>query len=186
MSKKKLIASGGVLAILIAAAIAVYFIFFYIPYNAVLYESGNDLVLDSFYQNNKIATWYYYPNPDYDPSVGNYERTYETIDRDQPQERTYIIKDAETYAKIFKEGAIEVDFDREMLLLYIFADCYDHRGDDEYSITDVSLSGGELTVSYMYTRWTFFPSGGSVATYARCFVVKMDKLDVDGATFVEK
>ena len=181
MSKKKLIASGGVLVALIAAAIAVYFIFFYIPYGAVMYDDAEDMLLESFIEENKIGVALY-ENPDYDPSVNDPMLDKYIKYDDMPTTRTYIIKDAETYAKIFKEGAIEVDFDREMLLIYTFTHT---EGSKKYFIKNITVNERTAVVEY-HLEYDFSDVAGSTEPGQRWFVVEMDKLDVDEVKFVEK
>ena len=178
MNKKKLIITVSALLLVLILGVTVFFQFFYIPYNAVIYSHAEDMLLEEFLDENKIGGAFY-ENPDYVEGVDDPRNELVRYD-ELPTTRTYIIKDSETYEKIFKADEIEVDFDKEIILLYVF-------GDDEfyldYYIKDISVVGKQVSV---YVQKERSDKKGGAMPAPRCIAVKMDKLDVDEVEFVAK
>ena len=178
MNKKKLIITVSALLLVLILGVTVFFQFFYIPYNAVIYSHAEDMLLEEFLDENKIGGAFY-ENPDYVEGVDDPRNEIVRYD-ELPTTRTYIIKDSETYEKIFKADEIEVDFDKEIILLYVFGD-YEFYLD--YYIKDISVVGKQVSV---YVQKERSDKKGGAMPAPRCIAVKMDKLDVDEVEFVAK
>ena len=86
----------------------------------------------------------------------------------------------ETYEKIFKADEIEVDFDKEIILLYVFSDDEFYL---DYYIKDISVVGKQVSV---YVQKERTDKKGATMPAHRCIAVKLDKLDVDEVEFIEK
>ncbi len=146
-------------------------------YDAEMYSASEEWILTSFLAENKVKGAYY-KNPDY---VEGFDDTSEEYyyDETSPENRTFIIKDQETYNTIFRQNALTVDFDEEMVYLYVFADIYPNR---TYYIEKISL---EEKV-YIYFRLEKNNKKDASAPYQRCLIVKMVKNDISNVEFIKQ
>ena len=91
-----------------------------------------------------------------------------------PESRSFIITDRKSFEEImieeFKE--FEVDFDKEMLLVYTFTTEYVLPA----KIADVELNDKTLTVNYNIQLIT--GAGSARRPFQRWFIVKLNKLDI--------
>lgn len=95
-------------------------------------------------------------------------------EQNYPESRTFIITDRKNFEKIIIDdfSEFEVDFDKEMLIVYTFAIEYVLPA----KIANVELNDKTLTVNYNIelTRGEL----SARAPYQRWFIVKLDKLDI--------
>jgi len=180
MNKKKLIITVSALLLVLILGVTVSFQFFYIPYNAVIYSHAEDMLLEEFLDENKIGGAFY-ENPDYVESFDYMGDRYIQYN-DLPRNRTFIVKDKETFSEIFKKDAIEVDFESEMLLIYTFPDSSFSR---ECYISGINMNKKMLTVKYKKESVPL-GFGSSHAPAQRWFVIKMDKLDIEDVKFIKE
>lgn len=138
------------------------------PYNAELINGdATELIDEGFYHENYTCDAYYLIDGEYvrlnDPSY--------------PKERIFVITSSEEYDAIFSENAnINVDFSKEMLIVYTFTAQYTR----EIRINGISIKDNECTLSLkMIKPFTFFwLIGDHAMPYQRYVVVKMNKVDV--------
>jgi len=145
-------------------------------YNARMYSKANDLVLSSFLEDNKVRGACY-PNPDYVEDAEELVDEY-LYDETSPKSRTFTITDVETFDSIFQKDKIEVDFSKEVVYLYIFAD----MSPREYLLDDISVEDGKTTI---YFKLAPSEKNDAVQAYQRCLVVIMDKNDTCEVEFVK-
>ena len=153
-----------------------------LKYGAKMYSKCNEWLLPSFLDEHKLLG-VAYKNPDYVEGVDDYSEQYYT-DYEAPINRTFIVNDEEAYDKIFKENTLKVDFDEEIVFLYIFADCSPSQ---KYIIDDISVESEKVSIYFQFNSNFRSLIGyiGSTSPYPRCLVVKMDKIDVDNVEFIK-
>lgn len=120
-------------------------------YNAKIYSNAKDLLLPSFWEDNKANV----PN-------------------------TFVITDRETFDLVFDKDKLDVDFDKQMVCLYIFSDT--SPSSREYILDSISVKDGKTTI---YFKLTHSNKKDAVYPYKRCLVVIMDKTDTSEVEFVE-
>ena len=123
-----------------------------------------------------------YKNPDYVEGADDNTKKYYT-DPTAPEDRTFIIGDQETFDSIFKENTLEVDFDNEIVLLYIFSDAISKN---KYIIDSISVQSGRVNI-YFKLKFNLISHLmlTGILPYVNCLVVKMDKIDVENAEFTK-
>ncbi|MBQ9801699.1 MAG: hypothetical protein IJW51_01330 [Clostridia bacterium] len=156
-------------------------------YGAKMYSSyqHDALVKPEFIEEHKIYGGQY-PNPDY---YGDYDTTEDETDPNNyqyistkgfPESLTFIITDEETFESIYAEDALEVDFDKQMVILYI------HRrgvGVPVYIIQKMETNDEELTIYYKKKKDYSKKRGGGYPD-KRCTTVVMRKMDITSVEFV--
>jgi len=146
-------------------------------YNARMYSKAKDLMLSSFLEDNRVSGACY-PNPDYVEDAEELVDKY-LYDETSPKSRTFTITDVETFDSIFQKDKIEVDFSKEVVYLYIFAD----MSPREYVIDDISIEDEKTTIYFKLTKNN---KKDAVRAYQRCLVVIMDKNDTSEVEFIER
>ena len=131
-------------------------------YHAVTYDRAISWLNDDFREENitKMATMQDNPDP-------------------APYDITLVIKEQSAFDNAFAEFSVEVDFEREMLVLYFFTDFNYSR---PIYVTNVQLSGRLLDITLTHLMAPLGPNGkppkdASKPTH-RCIVVQMDRVDV--------
>ena len=160
-------------------------------YGAKMYSSyatnaSNALVKEEFINQNKIYGGRY-PNPNYygegletedEKDLNNYSYLDDTT---SPESRTFIITDRETFDSIYVEDALEVDFDKQMVILYLHLKstgrlkCYD--------IDKIKIDEKQATIYYKKKEDHSNKKGGS-GRYKWCTTVVMKKMDITSVEFV--
>ena len=135
--------------------------------NAVMYSYVNDLMLPSFFEENKIEGTYQ-KDPDSDEEI------------EYPSSISLIIRDQEALNEIFYENAFSVDFEKEIVFVHVFADIHLTQ---YYNIYDISIDSGKVTITYILD-FSIMMLGS--APVLRALAVKMDKIDVSEVEFVKK
>ncbi|MBE5731279.1 MAG: hypothetical protein E7350_04960 [Clostridiales bacterium] len=104
------------------------------------------------------------------------------MDETSPKTRTVIITDEEAFNEIFKEGDLDVDYNKQMVILHIFA-----SGEPtfRYKITKVKLDKKQVLKIYYKLKFNFGKAGGAMPGQ-KCFLVKMKKTDVTAVELVEE
>jgi len=143
---------------------------------AKLYSNSKEWVLPSFLENNKVGGAFY-KNPNYVEGQDELDEEY-YYDEESPASRTFIITDREKYNTVFVEDSLKVDFEKEMVILYIFPDVYSR----EYQLEELSVNDQIVTVKY---KLESSDKKDATAPYQRCMVLKMEKSDVLSAEFIE-
>ncbi len=134
-------------------------------YNAVLYERANDWVDEDFYfdQENRVRAYYHI-----------YRDVYE-FDKYAPRSRTFIITSPEEFDEILPECPHTVDFDKEIVILYIFAD---KTYGKNFELRRMKLRDNVLTVKIGFDGPDPDKFYGSRATPS-FMLIKMDRVEID-------
>lgn len=143
-------------------------------YNAKIYNSAENLFLNSFLEENKVKGAYY-KNPDY-PDDADKKYYY---DETSPAYRTFVVNNLDDYSLFFAGDELEVNFDKEMVLIYIFADIYPNRN---YIINNILKEGEKVKI---YLELEKNNKKDATAPYQRVLIVKMEKLDISEAEFIK-
>lgn len=149
-------------------------------YNATMYSYANEWIKEEFIENNKVSSAYY-RNENYNPELEyDDENWVEKFFKDEnaPRSRTFIIKNEKTFNEIFTENSMDVNFDKEMVVLHIEGDVYSR---DCYLLSILN-NNNKLTFNYMH-EITMLSDASQPGP--RCIVIKMKKMDVSSVEFIE-
>lgn len=146
-------------------------------YNAELFNNAEQWIRDDFLRENRVKA--YYPNENYDENDEQSERY--IYDETAPLTRTFIISDSVAFDEIFKGDDIAVDFANEILLLYIHSEIYPGRN---YSLKKIAVEGGKISVSVEIEKKNGV--GDAAMPAQSCLLVKMDRIEIDSAEFIEQ
>lgn len=147
-----------------------------ILYNAVMADSGSiaaaqmtNLFKEDFLLENKVSG-VRYKNENYDPT--NPESEEYIFDESSPKTITYVIDSLDKYEQVFNTN-YEIDYDKEILILYLFADT-----NCTYSLDSVELNNNNLKITCK--------SKINVTTEPeRTFIlIKMDKVEFENIEFI--
>lgn len=145
-----------------------------VKYNAKIYNMSEESFLSSFLEENKVKGAYY-KNPDY-PDDADKKYYY---DETSPACRTFIVNNLDDYSLFFAGDELGVNFDKEMVLIYIFADIYPNRN---YIINNILKEGEKVKI---YLKLEKNNKKDATAPYQRVLIVKMEKLDISEAEFIK-
>lgn len=141
-----------------------------VRYNALIYDNAQSEMKKEFLEANLTQNAYY--------GDGGY------AGESCPKSIKHVVKDQETFDGIFAEAWIDIDFEKEMLVLCFFTCYYMGR---PYEINKISVDNQalEIKVKSVRPKGCFaYPSIPDASTpMQRCFAVKMDKLDIEEAEF---
>ena len=147
-----------------------------ILYNAVMVNSGSidtaqtvNYFKEDFLLENKVSG-VRYKNENYDPT--NPESEEYIFDESSPETITYVLDSLDKYEQVFNKN-YEIDYDKEILILYLFADT-----NCTYSLDSVELNNNNLKITYK--------SKINVTTEPeRTFIlIKMDKVEFENIEFI--
>ena len=147
-------------------------------YHATVYTNKDDIISEDFLFNNKIKkVEYKVKNEDgtyQKDENGNYK---EVMDKDAPEERTFIVKDNTTLSTMVNSGKVTVDFDTQIVVVNLFYSTYSR----DLFISSIKYKDGNATFKlYDKNKKGYKDSSGPHARYA--FII-MDKLDIETTTF---
>lgn len=146
-------------------------------FDATLYGYANDWMDQAFLKENRIkGAWY--DNENYVPHTTGVKKGW--YEENAPESRTFIITTKEEYASFFPSSAVDIDFEKEMVVLYMFCD----SSPREYHLESMKLQGKVLTVMVALEQ-SERDAAGSVMPYARCAMLKMEKTNIDKVVFKE-
>ena len=147
-----------------------------ILYNAVMVNSGSidtaqtvNYFKKDFLLENKVSG-VRYKNENYDPT--NPESEEYIFDESSPETITYVLDSLDKYERVFNTN-YEIDYDKEILILYLFADT-----NCTYSLDSVELNNNNLKITCK--------SKINVTTEPeRTFIlIKMDKVEFENIEFI--
>ena len=147
-----------------------------ILYNAVMVDRGSiaaaqtvNLFKEDFLLENKVSG-VRYKNENYYPT--NPESEEYIFDESSPETITYVLDSLDKYEQVFNKN-YEIDYDKEILILYLFADT-----NCTYSLDSVELNNNNLKITYK--------SKINVTTEPeRTFIlIKMDKVEFENIEFI--
>ena len=136
-----------------------------IKYNAKLYSDAHKWINEDFLKENMVYGAFY--------NNENGERVY---DRISPKSRTFVIENDEQYNQVFKEKSLDVDFEKEFIILYVFSD----TSPREYVLTGLKLNDKKLIIQI---KLQFSLADDACMPTQRCLVLKMDKVEVENVEF---
>lgn len=147
------------------------------PYNAELFDNAEQWIRDDFLRENRVKA--FYPNENYDENDEQSERY--IYDETAPVSRTFIIADDARFDEIFDKNDFCVDFEKEMLFLYVYPKMYPGRN---YSLKKITVKNSKISIFFEIEK----KSGvGDAAMPAQsCLLVKTDKIEIDSAEFIEQ
>ena len=143
-------------------------------YNANLYSNATEWVDETFLKDNRVKAYYLNENYIDGQSDPNDKYIYDAI---SPSSRVFIVDDETEYNKIFSNSPLDIDFEHEMIILYIFSDVYPAR---EYKLKKIEINGKVLTVKIESNHKNV---DDATMPYQRCTVVKMNKVEINEAKF---
>ena len=97
----------------------------------------------------------------------------EKYDENTPKSRTYILKNQDELDEVFSEFS-EIDFEKEMVLVYCYRTIYIRK----QVLEKVVLDGNVLNVEFNVVKGKIGHADAS-APHRRILVVKLDKLDIE-------
>ena len=148
-------------------------------YNAVLYDNVNEWMNKEFLKENKTYGACYL-NENYNENEDDWNEQI-LIDKTSPQSRAFVTKEKEEFDKIFSSFPIEVNFEKEIILIYIFTTVYLSR---PYKLNSINVQNQVVIIEYEMEK-----ANGTTDTSMpgqRCFAVKMNKLEITAAEFTVK
>lgn len=177
MKKKRTIILGALALVVLVVLVVVCW---KNRYGAKLYGTKGLVegwIKTEFLEENKVGDVYYFNPECLEDSDENTERYY--LDKESPKTRTFLITDEDTFNEIFYEGALDVDFEKEMVILHIFRDWGSSR---PYVLKNVSVD--DDTVEISMRKQLSLGNSGAIPCQ-RCVVITMKKLDVVNAKVTE-
>ena len=145
-------------------------------FNSKIYNTGSNIIKKEFLDNNPLYV------DKWDHGVGG-------ADESNPEDKTFIVKDKETLNTMINENSLEVDFNKQMVLVYLYKYVHPNR---ELKIKKMKYETKTTTVnSITTTTKTLDIEFGTKDTHRKdasypqtcCAVVVMDKLNIDTVTF---
>lgn len=141
-------------------------------YNAVLYNHADKWISEDFLDNNRVKA--YYRNENY---IEGEDDKY-IYDDEAPRSRTFIITDQDRFSEIFSKYDKSIDFDSELVVLYIFSDVSPR----DYKIKKIYYENQALTIQIKLENTN---KKDSVMPYQRCIMIKMKKLEIESVNFIK-
>lgn len=138
-------------------------------YNAKLYSNAEEWIDKSFLNENRVKA--YYLNENYVEGVSYQDEQY-VYENNAPSEKIYIFESDIEFKKIFVNYEKKIDFSKEIVVLYIFADV---NFKIDYKLESLKYKNGIVEITARLCK-----SNLDVATvpYPRCFMIKMDKMKI--------
>ena len=136
-----------------------------ISYNAVLFDHANEWMHIDFLRDNLTQ------------GTGQFFNGYEweliSEEISLPAYRVHIVTNIEKFKELFEEFPPSIDFEREILIVYIVTNIY--MG-SSYRIRSLSLSNSVLSVELRRKRRRVVHAAS--APLQRCFVIRMNKQNI--------
>lgn len=98
-----------------------------------------------------------------------------------PQQKNIIIKNLDEFNETFAEFPVEVDFEKDMVLMYGRTT----PSSNELILTDAVLDGQTLFIKYWFPALDGPPPPNASMPLTKWIVVKMDKLDIKTVVFLQ-
>lgn len=147
-------------------------------YGAEIYSQSNDWIHESFLDENRV-NGVSYLNKDYNESIDSIDDKY-IYDDTSPDTRTIVIDNEQEYNRIFKPGYLDVDFNSEIIYLYIFANTSPFEA---YYIDKISVDNERVTI---YIKLEYRNIKDSTMPYQRCVIEKMLKTETTKVLFINE
>jgi hypothetical protein len=138
-------------------------------YNATLYDDAKEFMKSDFLLDNLTYGIYYNGETLRDESKN-------------PTYKIYIVREQSAFEQIFNGFPTEINFENEMLIIYIFTTIYSRPCSiKRISIYD-KIGHFALKIEFKIESVQFGHYDSSMP-YQRCFVVKMARLNIDEVIF---
>ena len=145
-----------------------------VGYNAVVVDSGIEYTAE--FLKNSITYGAWCDNEDFNVEEDDYDGWY---DSESPETRTYIVSELSEADEIFVKCP-DVDFEKEMLLVYCWTEIYQRR---PVVLKSVKVEENQI----LKVEFTLKNPSGNVGDASmpmrRIIVIKMDKIDISFAEF---
>ena len=147
--------------------------------DVTFYGYANDWVGEEFLNANRVYCAYY-PNLYVEGEV--------YLERNEPRKRAFIVTTEEEYRNMGLASPIDVDFEKEMLILYVQPTNHAHSDEQEYYLETARLYEGTLTVKVGIDtieqpenpeEWYY----DACQPYALCVALKMEKAEITEVIF---
>ncbi|MDE7161834.1 MAG: hypothetical protein K2N65_03635, partial [Anaeroplasmataceae bacterium] len=138
-------------------------------YNATLDSNAKQYINKAFLNENRVKGAYYL-NDAYIEGESDPSEKY-ILDTASPSSRTFQLEE-EKFNDIFSNYPFPVDFEKEMVVLYIFTDIYPRK----YNLDGIDVNGTTLNIYYKLEQGN---KKDAVEPYQRCFLVKLNILEID-------
>ena len=143
-------------------------------YNAVLYSNANEWIDETFLKDNRVKAYYLNENYIYGESDPSDKYIYDTT---TPSSRVFIVTDEDEYNRVFSNSPLDIDFEQEIVILYIFSDVNPTR---DYKLKKIEVNDEILTVKTELERKDV---DDTTMPYQRCIVIKMNKVEINEVKF---
>ena len=140
-------------------------------YHAEFYDDVEEFMNDEFLKENRVGNAYY-PNEYYIEGVN--ERF--IYDETSPRTRTFIVDDEESFAQMFNVFPVEIDFEKQTLIVYMFRVI---NGRSHY-MNKLQVEGGILRVKIKEENRK---SDDTTMPGRKCVAVVIDKLEIASVEF---
>ena len=140
-------------------------------YHAEFYDDVEEFMNDEFLKENRVGKAYY-PNEYYIEGIT--ERFF--YDEISPRTRTFIVDDEESFAQMFNVFPVEIDFEKQTLIVYMFRVI---NGRSHY-MNKLQVEGGILRVKIKEENRK---SDDTTMPGRKCVAVVIDKLEIASVEF---
>lgn len=136
----------------------------------------NAAVADGVYKEDflkeSMTLGAYYKNENFDPEDENSDEY--LLDETSPRSRTFVVTEQSQLNEIFESFNTPIDFEKQMLIVYVYTDCYLRA----QVLKSVKLNGNVLKIEFEIESGER-GHGDAREPYQRTFAVITDKLDVE-------
>lgn len=140
-------------------------------HHAEFYDDVEQFMDDEFLKENRVGKAYY-PNEYYIEGIT--ERFF--YDEISPRTRTFIVDDEESFAQMFNVFPVEIDFEKQTLIVYMFRVI---NGRSHY-MNKLQVEGGILRVKIKEENRK---SDDTTMPGRKCVAVVIDKLEIASVEF---
>lgn len=138
-------------------------------YNAIMYSDTRNWMNEDFFKENLTRGSHYLDDDD----IMVADETY-------PEFVTFIIRTQEEFDSKFTEFPPMIDFEEEMLLVYIFTT----TNSGTCKISKISLDHQTLNIDFKVEK-SKGVSDNLTSPMQKCLIVKVNKMDIIGANFTK-
>ena len=168
-----------IVAVIAVLALSTVFLCACNKYNSTFLYDVDDYMNEEFLVQNRTLGAAYFTE-EYVEELDEYMSKAHYV-TDAPKTRDIIVDSEEKFSEIFSDFPIEINFEKEMLVLHMYTDIYPRP----VYMQSISLKDGNLKVVF---RMKPNAPGYNDATMPGqcCVAVKMDKKDIQSVEFIKK
>lgn len=138
-------------------------------YNAIMYSDTKDWINEEFLKENLIRGSHYLEDGEI-----------MVADESYPEFLTFIINTQEDFDSKFMKFPPTINFEKEMLLVYIFTT----TNPNIYKISEISLDDKILNINFKAEKSKGM-SDNLTSPIQKCLIVKADKMEITTANFTK-